>query len=150
MSTTAREKQGSIFTSCRKKFFIMYFSSNPTTNNAIWASLSNATRFFDKLLNKFMGICLFVQINDALGNPGVSVEVQIIASFRIVAYGKSFDEVEELFDISRSSSRKTFFAFFQAFCDEFLDQYLNFPNEQDLQLIFMINSSRGFPGCVDS
>lgn len=89
-------------------------------------------------------------LKDATGKAGINPKMKIISVLRVLAYGMSFDAVDELCEIAESTTRKAFFSFIDLMKEEFGSEYLRVPNKADLQRILAINQRRGFPGCVGS
>lgn len=139
------------FQGAEEKFRRQYLDSDAVYNDADFERRFRMPRsVFIRLLNALWGKGIFRLRKDALKKYGISPLVRIIAALRILAYGKSFDEVDELCEMSASSARESFHGFIEEVIICFGDEYLRPPNEVDLKRILGINATRGFPGCVGS
>jgi Plant transposon protein len=65
-------------------------------------------------------------------------------------YGTACDAVDEIVSVPESVMFATLKQFCAAIVDEFGDEYLREPTENDMKRILVINESRGFPGCLGS
>lgn len=87
---------------------------------------------------------------DATGTPGASSKAKLIAVLRILAYSMSFNQVNELCELSEKpkSTWKTFMSFLDICLEVIESSYLRKPNEEDLKRIMSIMASYGSPGCI--
>lgn len=105
---------------------------------------------FNKLREELLSRALFVQRRDVADEAGIDPTVRIISALRVLAHGKSYNESDELTNMSTSSVRQTFVSFIAEVTAHFEDQYLREPTESVLKRILAINSRRKFPRCVRS
>lgn len=68
----------------------------------------------------------------------------------MLAYGISFDAVDEYLRMSGAVTRKSLMSFVQGVISCFGDEYLRRPNEDDLARLLNVGERRGFPGMIDS
>lgn len=140
-----------LFEHGEKEFVRKYFCENAVYDEADFERRFRMPRsVFKRIVHGLSGRGLFVQRRDAIKKEGIKPLLRIIASMRILAYGKSFDEVDEICEMSRTSIRQSFKFFVRETISVFSDEYLRAPNETDLRRILGINSQRGFPGCLGS
>ena len=92
----------------------------------------------------------FEQKIDALGKKGLHLWQKVVAAFRILAYGSSYDMVDEYVRFSESSASDCLDHFCSAVDAKFGAEYLRSPTMEDLQRILKENASRGFPGMIGS
>lgn len=139
------------FIGAYKRFIRFYFS--PT---CIYSERDFERRFrlprslFENIFKKLEGNGEFKQQRDATGKLGIHPMVRLISVLRIFAYGLSFDEVDELCEISESEARNSFISYISIMPELFEATYLRCPTTSDLKRILAINDRRGFPGCVGS
>lgn len=139
------------FVSAESDFNRKYFCLGSVYNDVDFERRFRMPRtVFERIQNGLMGRGIFVKRTDALNKQGISPLVRIVAALRILAYGKTYDEIDELCEMSRTSARESFHAFVREINSVFGEEYLRAPTEVDLQRILGINSERGFPGCVGS
>lgn len=87
---------------------------------------------------------------DATGKLGIDPRIKLIAVLRVLGYGTSFDQVDEVCEIAQSTTRRAFLSFINIVKEKFGPGYLRKPKKEDLVRILAINDSRGFPGCMGS
>jgi Plant transposon protein len=75
---------------------------------------------------------------------------RITAALQVLAYGISGDMRAEYLQICSSSVNVSVKTFSRAVIEEFGEEYLREPNEDDLRRILKLNAARGFPGCPGS
>lgn len=105
---------------------------------------------FDKIKNQVDGRGVFQVRQDALKKPEMRPLVITVASLRTLAYGKSFDKVDEFCGMLGSPARVSFHSFIEEIILCFGDEYLHAPNAQDFRQILSINAMCSFSGCVGS
>lgn len=66
-----------------------------------------------------------------------------------LVYGKSFDEIEQIFDGLSQSVHKRFLSFADEVSNGFGKEYLKIPAENDLKRIKGINANRGIIVCEE-
>lgn len=148
--TRARNKDR-CFWAAEKNFRHKYFDEDAVYDDADFERRFRMPRaVFDRVRIGLTGRSIFKQRTDATNKKGISPLVRIIAALRVLAYGKSYDEVDELCEMSTTSVRESFQEFVREIVNVFGDEYLRAPRESDLLRILGINAARGFPGCVGS
>lgn len=90
------------------------------------------------------------QKTDAHGKNGMHPLQKAVAAFRILAYGCSYDMVDEYVRVSESSASDCLEHFCSAVEAKFGPEHLHSPTTDDLKRIQKENASRGFPGMISS
>ncbi|VVA38465.1 PREDICTED: putative nuclease HARBI1, partial [Prunus dulcis] len=85
---------------------------------------------------------------DATGVLGLLPEQKLTAVIRMLAYGASADQVDEIARMGKSTTLEALVRFCQAV--ETLDtrDYLRRPTPRDLQRLLQKAEARGFPGMI--
>lgn len=140
------------FDAAWKRFERFYFSQQPVYSEQDFETrFRMPTAIFHRIEAALRGKGEFkVNSKDATGKPGASPRVKIIAALRVLAYGMSFDQIDELCELGHSTTRKTFLSYLDELNSSFREEYLRAPNSDDLKRILSINESRGFPGSIGS
>ncbi|CAL8993553.1 unnamed protein product, partial [Prunus brigantina] len=107
------------------------------------------------LFNKVMhDICnydeYFVQKKNAAGNLGLLPEQKFTAVIRMLAYGSSADQVDEIAQMGKSTILESMVRFCEAVETLYTRDYLRRPTPKDLQRLLQKAESRGFPGMIGS
>ncbi|XP_070662446.1 uncharacterized protein [Malus domestica] len=107
------------------------------------------------LFNKIMiAVCnhdsYFVQKNDACGAIGLIPEQKIIAALRMLAYGASADQVDEIAKMGKSTILESLMRFCEAIESIYTAKYLQKPTHMDLERLLKKAEMRGFPGMIGS
>ncbi|KAI5337102.1 hypothetical protein L3X38_016371 [Prunus dulcis] len=107
------------------------------------------------LFNKVMhDICnydaYFVQKCDAAGVLGLLPEQKVTAVIRMLAYGASADQVDEIARMGKSTTLEALVRFCQAVETLYTRDYLRRPTPRDLQRLLQKAEARGFPGMIGS
>ena len=106
---------------------------------------------FDKIYNRVLGKSLFVQRRDAAKKLGIHPLCRFVACIRYLAYGVSFDFLDEYCRMSESSVHKSVKDLMKIIIDEFGEEYMNrSPTEEESDSILQFNEQRGFPGMFAS
>ncbi|KAI5322905.1 hypothetical protein L3X38_031977 [Prunus dulcis] len=105
------------------------------------------------LFNKVMhDICnydaYFVQKCDATGVLGLLPEQKLTAVIRMLAYGASADQVDEIARMRKSTTLEALVRFCQAVETLYTRDYLRRPTPRDLQRLLQKAKARGFPGMI--
>ncbi|GJV85365.1 putative nuclease HARBI1 [Tanacetum coccineum] len=79
-------------------------------------------------------------------NPTFDEVIFHAGAMRVLAYGVSFNVVDEYLRMSGAVTRKSLMAFVRGIISCFGDKYLRRPNEDDLARLLNIGEQRGFPG----
>lgn len=86
---------------------------------------------------------------DAAKKVSIHPQMKIIATLRFMSYGMSYDQVDELCNMSEIAVRESFIAFVESACEILGEEYLSALHEDDLRRILEINNGRGFLGYVE-
>ncbi|CAL2237001.1 unnamed protein product [Prunus armeniaca] len=102
------------------------------------------------LFNKVMhDICnydaYFVQNCDATGVLGLLPEQKLTAVIRMLAYGASVDQVDEVARMGKSTTLEALVRFCDAVENLYTRDYLRRPTPRDLQRLLQKAEARGFP-----
>ncbi|GKE11348.1 putative nuclease HARBI1 [Tanacetum coccineum] len=124
-----------------------YFVDNPTFNEVIFRR-----RF---RMRKHLFVCIvdvvtannayFQQRRDATGRQSLSSLQKCTGAMRVLAYGISFEAVDEYLRMSGAVTRKSLMSFIQGVISCFGDEYLRRPNEDDLARLLNVGEQHGFP-----
>ncbi|GKE09640.1 putative nuclease HARBI1 [Tanacetum coccineum] len=85
----------------------------------------------------------FQQRRDATGRQSLSSLQKCTGAMRVLAYGVSFDAVDEYLRMSGAVTRKSLMSFVQGVISCFGDEYFRRPNEDDLARLLNIGEQRG-------
>ncbi|CAL2232277.1 unnamed protein product [Prunus armeniaca] len=107
------------------------------------------------LFNKVMhDICnyddYFVQKKNCAGDLGLLPEQKFTAVIRMLAYGSSADQVDEIARMGKSTILESLVRFCDAVENLYTMDYLRRPTPRDLQRLLQKAESRGFPGMIGS
>ncbi|KAI5347282.1 hypothetical protein L3X38_015161 [Prunus dulcis] len=107
------------------------------------------------LFNKVMhDICnydeYFVQKRNCAGNLGLLPEHKFTAVIRMLAYGSSADQVDEIAQMGKSTVLESLVRFCDAMETLYTRDYLRRSTPRDLQRLLQKAESRGFPGMIGS
>ncbi|CAL8097586.1 unnamed protein product [Prunus armeniaca] len=107
------------------------------------------------LFNKVMhDICnyddYFVQKKNCAGDLGLLPEQKFTAVIRMLAYGSSADQVDEIARMGKSTILESLVRFCDAMENLYTMDYLRRPTPRDLQRLLQKAKSRGFPGMIGS
>lgn len=105
---------------------------------------------FNRIEEALTGSGIFVQKRDALNKDGIHPRLRITAALRMLAYGSAADAHDEYLQMSDDSVLLSLKSFCEGIIQNFGEEYMRAPNEEDLKRIMHINAARGFPGCVGS
>ncbi|XP_051204227.1 uncharacterized protein [Lolium perenne] len=111
-----------------------------------------------------MGKPLFLRIVDALSNwspyftnrvdainrEGLSPLQKCTAAMRMLAYGTSADQLDEVLYLGASTSLDCLSAFAQGIIEVFGEEYLRPPKPEEILRLMQIGHARGFPGMLGS
>ena len=107
------------------------------------------------LFNKIMhDICnydeYFVQKRNCAGNLGLLPEQKFTAVIRMLAYGSSANQGDEIARMGKSTVLESLVRFCDAMETLYTRDYLRRPTPRDLQRLLQKAESRGFPGMIGS
>ncbi|KAM1376986.1 hypothetical protein COP1_038678 [Malus domestica] len=105
------------------------------------------------LFNKIMSdICnhdsYFVQKEDAFHVLGLIPEQKITASLRMLAYGASADQVDEIARMGKTTVLESLMRFCSAIEALYTKEYLRTPTSRDMRRLLRKGEMRGFPGMI--
>ncbi|XP_068340252.1 uncharacterized protein [Pyrus communis] len=92
----------------------------------------------------------FVQKNDAFSVMGLLPEQKITAVLRMLAYGASAYQVDEITRMGKSTILESLMRFYGAIKYIYTSEYLRTPTDMDLQRLLKKGEMRGFPGMIGS
>ncbi|KAI5334101.1 hypothetical protein L3X38_024234 [Prunus dulcis] len=87
---------------------------------------------------------------DATGVLGLLPEQKLTAVIRMLAYGASADQVDEIARMGKSTTLEALVRFCQAVETLYTRDYLHRPTPRDLQRLLQKAEARGFPGMIGS
>ena len=130
-----------------------YFSGDDSTYNEqdFERRFRLPRNVFDTIYNKILGKSIFIQRKDAANKLGIHPLCRFVACIRYLAYGGSFDSLDEYCRLSESSIHKSVKAFTKLLIQEFGEKFLNrSPTDDECNDILKYNEMRGFPGMLAS
>ncbi|CAL8162530.1 unnamed protein product [Prunus armeniaca] len=92
----------------------------------------------------------FVQKKNCAGNLGLLPEQKFTAVIRMLAYGSSADQVDEIVRMGKSTILESLVRFCDAVETLYTRDYLCRPTPRDLQRLLQKAESRGFPRMIGS
>jgi len=84
----------------------------------------------------------------ATGQPQAHPLQKLVAVFRVLAYGESYDRADEYVRLSRSTIATAVKLFTEFMVDDFGPLYLRPPTWREIGSILTRNAERGLPGCL--
>jgi len=87
---------------------------------------------------------------NATGQPQAHPLQNLVAVFRVLAYGESYDRADEYVRLSKSTIARAVKLFTEFVVDEFTPDYLRPPTRSEIEGILARNAERGLPGCLGS
>ncbi|GKC32581.1 putative nuclease HARBI1 [Tanacetum coccineum] len=129
-----------------------YFVDNPTFDEVIFRRRFRMRKhLFVRIVDAVTANnAYFQQRRDATGRQSLSSLQKCTGAMRVLAYGISFDVVDEYLRMSGAVTRKSLMSFVQGVISCFGDEYLRRPNEDDLARLLNVGEQRGFPGMIGS
>lgn len=104
---------------------------------------------FALLEQDVLGKGKFKERSEGTGRPGIHPKIKLLAALKVMAYDMAYDQVDELCESSKSSTRNAFLPFLEECTSAFEAEYLRRLTEKYLRRIFSINQSCGFPDCIN-
>jgi hypothetical protein len=92
----------------------------------------------------------FTQRPDATGRDGLSPLQKCTATIRMLAYGTSADQLDEVLKIAASTCLDILGKFAEGVIEKFGEEYLRPPRSDELEKILQENDARGFSGLLGS
>jgi len=87
---------------------------------------------------------------NATGQPLPHPEQKLVAVFRELAYGESYDRADEYVRVYRSTNATAVKLFTEFMVDDFDPLYLQPRTRREIESILARNAERGIPGCLGS
>lgn len=84
------------------------------------------------------------------GRTKIPYEFRVLVALRILARGNCSDDIFELSGIGQSTISGIFTLFCQGFVDNFYEDYVSFPEGEDLEQVNRTYAKLGFPGACGS
>ncbi|KAE9060940.1 hypothetical protein PF010_g30013 [Phytophthora fragariae] len=131
-----------------------YFGENPTYNDKDFRrSFRMRRNLFETIVSTLVEddeSDYFVQRPDATGKLGFLPEQKVTCAMRMLAYGASADQLDELIRMGESTVLETL----KHFCENVIrllgPEHLRKPTKDDLETLLAENASREFPGMIGS
>lgn len=134
-----------------QRLFEDYFSSEPVYNEALFKRRFRISRrSFFRIYDVLKTYRYFTQRRDCTGKLGLTGLQKATAAMRCLAYGCASDSVDEYLRIGSSTTDQCLQEFVTVVVDNFADEYLRSPTEEDLKRILRRSEKRGFPGMLGS
>jgi hypothetical protein len=92
----------------------------------------------------------FQQRLDATGRQGLSPLQKCTAAIRMLAYGTSADQLDEVLKIGESTALECLGKFAEGIIECFGPEYLRPPTVEEVEKLVQANEARGFPGMLGS
>ena len=92
----------------------------------------------------------WAQCFNATGQPQAHPLQKLVAAFRVLAYGESYDRADEYMRLSRSTIARAVKLFTEFMVDELGPHYLRPLTPPEIEKILARNAERGLPGCLSS
>ena len=90
----------------------------------------------------------WAQCVNATGQPQAHPLQKLVAAFRVLAYGESYDRADEYAGLSRSTIARAVKLVIEFVVDEFGPHYLRPPTPPETEKILSRNAERGLPDCL--
>jgi len=135
--------------SCCESYLWVYNA----THRGLPSAISHAQALFEFLvctLAEDDQCDYFRKKTDATGLLGFLPEQRLTCALRMLAYGSSADQLDELIRIGESTALELLKTFCSSTIRIFGPEYLRKPTEADLQALLAENAERGFPGMIGS
>jgi len=87
---------------------------------------------------------------NATGRPQAHALQKLVAAFRVLAYGESYDRADEYVRLSKSTVEVATTKLIEFIVEEWEPVYLRPPNDEEVERILERNAARGMPGCIGS
>ncbi|XP_057777882.1 uncharacterized protein LOC130996602 [Salvia miltiorrhiza] len=132
--------------------FEQYFSDEPIYTPEVFRTRFRMRKpLFERIMSKLVATDQFFQQNrDAAGRLGMSSIQKCTAAMRVLAYGTGADLHDEYLRMSAQTIRRSVEKFVEGVINNFGDEYLRKPNEEDLSYLLHVGEQRGFPGMLGS
>lgn len=129
-----------------------YFSANPIYTDEMFRRRFRMNKPLFLRIVETLGQWspYFTQRVDAIGRHGHSPLQKCTAAIRMLGYGTSADQLDEVLKIAASTSLECLGKFAKGVIECFGGEYLRPPRSDELEKILQENESRGFPGMMGS
>ena len=102
------------FTAAKQCFDRFYFNDDKVYSEDDFERRFCMSRaLFARLEADMKGKEEFKERRDVTGKPGIHPRIKIITALRVLEYGMSYEQVDELCELSESSTRKAFYLFLE-------------------------------------
>ncbi|XP_042942746.1 uncharacterized protein LOC122276922 [Carya illinoinensis] len=131
-----------------ERLFGNYFTENPIYPSNLFRRIFQISRpLFLRILNEVEAYKpYFVQKRDNAGRLGLSSMQKITTTLRMLAYGVIKDFIDEYIRIGESTTTKSLKKFCKTMVTVFSDEYLRYPNTDNITRLLAVGEQRGFPG----
>jgi hypothetical protein len=92
----------------------------------------------------------FMKKKNAANISGLSCFQKVTAAFRMLTYGVPADAADEYVRIAESTTIESLKRLVTVVIENFGDEYLISPNEDDIARLLALREKRGFPGMLGS
>ncbi|CAL8176011.1 unnamed protein product [Prunus armeniaca] len=92
----------------------------------------------------------FIQKHDVVGALGLIPKQKLTAALRMLAYGASAEQMDEIARMGKSTVLECLVRFCDAVENLYTREYLRKPTPRDLQRLLQKGEARGFPGMIGS
>ena len=122
-----------------------YFGENPIYSSAMFRRRFRMRRsLFEKILDDLVSSdSYFSQKKDALGLLGFSPHQKLTSALRMLAYGTSADQLDDLTRMSESTTLNNLQHFCNAIINRYGKEYLRAPTKEDLEMILRLHEGQG-------
>jgi len=90
------------------------------------------------------------QAVNATGRPQAYALQKLVAAFRVLAFGESYDRADEYVRLSKATIEVCVKKLLDVLITEYEGQYLRQPTTTELKTIMERSAARGMPGCIGS
>lgn len=115
---------------------------------------SQASRKFRRRFRVSFSMFLYVvrrcEAARIFGNTKIPYEFRILIGLRILGRGNCADDIFELSGIAESTVNYIFHQFTSAFVENFYDEFISFPQDEELERVTRTYEELGFPGACGS
>jgi len=87
---------------------------------------------------------------NATGRPQAHALQKLVAAFRVLASGESYDRADEYVRLSKSTIEVATKKLTEFIVEEWEPVYLRPPNDEEVERMLERNAARGMPGCIGS
>ncbi|CAO2204234.1 unnamed protein product [Urochloa humidicola] len=129
-----------------------YFSANPVYTDEMFRRRFRMTKpLFLRIVHELTEWSpYFSQRLDATGRNSLSPLQKCTTAIRMLGYGTSADQLDEVLKIAASTCLEILGKFAEGVIEVFGEEYLRPPRTDELEKILQENEARGFPGMLGS